>query len=158
MLDATGAPKDPAQVKSGFSTLFKNKAKMAQFSPDEKQAIAIVANGGGISKALSVLSPRNPFGAVIATVAALPTHGLGAAATIGVGELARAADHNATVAGANAASALVRNGGTIPISQQAGQTASRFLQPAATIASRQGARTLADLARGQSHPLEITVP
>jgi hypothetical protein len=146
MLDATGAPKDPTAIKSGFTTLFKNKGKMAQFSPDEKQAIAIVANGGKVAKALSVLSPRNPFGAVIAGILAIPTHFVGPAITSAIGEGGRMAASAATKRGANAASALVRNGGVRPFDSLAALSAAtatgRLLQPVAT-------PTLLDLARSR---------
>jgi hypothetical protein len=136
LLDATGAPKDAADIRRGFSTLFKNKFKMRQFTTEEKRAIALVAAGGSagkITRALSFLSPRNPVGAVLARVHALPTSGVGSAMTAAGGEAARAIGRATTRHAGDAASALIRNGGVRPFnlatSQSAGGYAEQLLQP-----------------------------
>lgn len=127
-------------LRTSFRQLSNNQRVMTKFNPDEQQAIRTVAQGGPVGNALRFLGKFAPHGylsTVLGGGAALELGGVPAAAGLFAGgEAARVGAKIATQRNANAVSALVRNGGTLP--QQVPGYASKILTLAKTPTSISG--------------------
>lgn len=110
-------------LRTQFRTLAKNQRRMAQFSPEEREAIRRIVTGGPIEGALDIIgkiSPRTLHGAIMGGAAGGAAGGLvGIGVAPLVGEAGRAISGGITRNNAAIASALARSGPAY------GQTAAR---------------------------------
>ena len=113
-------------LQRGFANLAKNAKRMAQFSPEEQNAIKLAAKGSGVQNAMKLLGKFAIRGPVSAGATTVIGHLLGPAGPYvlaGMGEAAKRGAASGTQANVEALSALVRGGPSATQRLQAIRTA-----------------------------------
>jgi len=102
-------------IRRNFKNIAINPKKLAQFTPDEQDAIKKIVAGGPIGNALRQLGKFAPKG-VVSTMGDVAIGGkFGAIPLMIAGGLSKLGANAATEQNANMLSSIVRNGGTVPL-------------------------------------------